>query len=289
MGSIERRAENPMGRRRVWPLGLFVVLLSISGLAFRGGGNPDKEGQNIKEEKEFSMERIPARSPEGLATDHMDFGDGDTLDFQVFQRAWWGHQKMIRKGRVSPEKQHLITVIDFRLHSARPRLWVLDMNQSRVVFCDYVAHGQGSGLDYAREFSNRPHSHQSSLGFYLTGEIYKGKHGKSLRLHGLEKGINHRALERAIVLHGADYVSESFIQGQRRLGRSWGCPAVSRNLAPVLIDLIAGGTTLFIYAQDEEYLSRSEWIRAEDENGQDRWLAERADSRPQAGFSPMAP
>lgn len=262
-------------------LGLFPLLLclALSGLSFTGNGNKEEKAQKgIQKGSAVTTPKLRIASPERQIYERIDFGENPPLAFEVFQKAWWGHRKAVSEGLIPPEKQDLITVIDFRLHSASPRLWVFDLNRAELVFCDYVAHGQGSGLDFARTFSNRPQSHQSSLGFYKTGEIYLGRHGKSLRLHGLEKGFNHRAFERAIVLHGADYVSPSFIQGQHRLGRSRGCPAVSRDLAPVLIDRIAEGTALFIFAADPDYLRGSEWIRPP------RTLAEAGEERDQVGI-----
>jgi hypothetical protein len=123
-----------------------------------------------------------------------------------------------------------------------------------------VAHGRNSGEEFARFFSNVPNSNQSSLGFYLTGNTYQGKHGLSLKLKGIEQGINHFAEERAIVLHGADYVSESFIKKHGRLGRSQGCPAVSQELSKPIIEKIKEGSCLFIYSPDSKYFKSTRLI-----------------------------
>jgi hypothetical protein len=141
----------------------------------------------------------------------------------------------------------LLTVIDYGLPSRIRRLWVLDVRAGRVLAQELVAHGRGSGDDVAHRYSNRPGSLQSSLGLFLTGRVYRGKHGVSLRLRGLDPALNGRAEARAIVVHGADYVGERTIAALGRLGRSQGCPALSREAARRVIELIRNGTVLFAY------------------------------------------
>jgi len=153
-----------------------------------------------------------------------------------------------------------LTVIDYSLPSTRKRLWVLDLAERRVLFHELVAHGRGSGDNVATAFSNRSGSLQSSLGLFLTGETYSGKHGYTLRLQGLEPGINDRAEERAIVIHGAWYVSEEFASRHGRLGRSWGCPALDRKVSRKLIDAIKGGSLLFVYYPDRSWLKGSKYL-----------------------------
>ncbi|HMM11548.1 MAG TPA: murein L,D-transpeptidase catalytic domain family protein [Bacteroidales bacterium] len=141
----------------------------------------------------------------------------------------------------------LVTVIDFSLPSTEKRLWTFDPANGQLLFNSLVAHGQGSGENIAENFSNIPQSYQSSLGFFLTAQPYNGKHGTSLRLLGLEAGINDKATERAIVVHGADYVSERFIAQYGRLGRSHGCPALPQEFVDSFISATANGSLLFIY------------------------------------------
>lgn len=141
----------------------------------------------------------------------------------------------------------LLTVIDYSLPSRVRRLWVLDVTAGRVLAREYVAHGRNSGGDVAGRFSNRVGSLQSSLGLFLTGRAYRGKHGLSLRLRGLDPKLNGRAEERAIVIHGADYVSEATIAALGRLGRSHGCPALDRRVVRRVVELIRDGTTVFVY------------------------------------------
>lgn len=141
----------------------------------------------------------------------------------------------------------VLTVIDYSLASRERRLWVLDLAHARILAHELVAHGRGSGDDLARRFSNRPGSLQSSLGTFVTGPVYRGRHGLSLRLRGLDPGLNDQAEARAIVVHGAPYVSETVARKLGRLGRSQGCPALSPDVAARVIDLIRGGTVLFAY------------------------------------------
>ena len=144
-------------------------------------------------------------------------------------------------------RRALLTVIDYSLPSHVKRLWVLDLARGRVLAREFVAHGRGSGDDVARRFSNRDNSYQTSLGTFVTGDTYDGSNGLSLRLDGLDPGLNDHAMERGIVMHGAWYVSNEMIRRVGRLGRSEGCPALSETAAPRIIHLIEGGSVLFAY------------------------------------------
>jgi hypothetical protein len=150
-----------------------------------------------------------------------------------------------------------ITIVDYSLPSTQPRLWVIDLAEKKILFHELVAHGRNSGEDRAIAFSDRPGSKMSSLGLYRTAETYSGKHGFSLRLDGLEPGFNDTARDRAIVLHGADYVGGGSIAKLGHLGRSWGCPAVRREVSRPLINRIRNGTALFVYYPDEDWLRSS--------------------------------
>ena len=144
-------------------------------------------------------------------------------------------------------RRPLLTVIDYSLPSHVKRLWVLDLKRGRVLAREFVAHGRGSGDDVAQHFSNRENSYESSLGTFVTGETYDGKNGLSLRLVGLDDGVNDHALERGIVMHGAWYVSTAMIRKVGRLGRSEGCPALSEQAAPRIIGMIEGGSVVYAY------------------------------------------
>lgn len=155
-----------------------------------------------------------------------------------------------------------LTVIDYSRPSIEERLWVFDLRSGELVHRELVAHGEGTGADLATRFSNEPDSHQSSLGLFVTDAPYVGKHGYSLRLRGLEPGVNDRAWERAIVIHGAEYVSRGAIASLGRLGRSWGCPAVRPAVARGMIDRIKGGGLVFAYYPDPEWLASSRFLGA---------------------------
>ncbi len=154
----------------------------------------------------------------------------------------------------------ILTVIDYSLPSTEPRLWVLDLDSRQLLFRELVSHGVNTGENLATRFSNRVGSRQSSLGLFRTEGTYHGRNGFSLRLEGLEPGINHKALERTIVMHGAWYVSEEFAQEHGRLGRSWGCPALDKDVAPQVIDTIKNGNLLFVYHPDQRWQSQSEFL-----------------------------
>jgi hypothetical protein len=144
-------------------------------------------------------------------------------------------------------RTNLLTVIDYTRPSTEPRLWVLDLVTGRVLYRELVAHGRASGDNTTRFFSNAPGSLMTSLGLFVTDTSYVGRNGYSLRLRGLEPGVNDKAYDRAIVVHGASYVSRAVAERMGRLGRSWGCPAVRADIARTLIDTIKGGSVLYAY------------------------------------------
>ncbi|WP_284651531.1 murein L,D-transpeptidase catalytic domain family protein [Flavobacterium terrisoli] len=164
--------------------------------------------------------------------------------FESFNLALDGFNYLKNKGVV---EKNILTIVDFSLSSNAKRLWVIDLDNNKVIFQTLVAHGRNTGEEYAQDFSNQAESFKSSVGFYATAEIYNGKHGMSLKLDGLQKGLNDNARERAVVMHGADYVSESFIKQNKRLGRSQGCPAVPVEMNQKIINAIKDKSCLFIY------------------------------------------
>ena len=155
-----------------------------------------------------------------------------------------------------------LTIVDFSKPSSQKRLFVINTETGNVIFKTLVAHGRNSGKEFANSFSNGASSFESSLGFFTTSDVYKGKHGLSLRLNGCEKGFNDNAYKRRIVVHGADYVSESFVEQNGFLGRSHGCPAIPAALSKKIIDTIKDGSCLFIYAPSKQYLSLSAIINS---------------------------
>ena len=153
-----------------------------------------------------------------------------------------------------------LAVIDYSLPSTEIRLWVFDIETRKLLFAEHVAHGQGTGENFARDFSNRDGSHQTSLGLFRTTETYNGKNGYSLKMQGLEPGTNDAAMSRAIVMHGAPYVNPAAAKQQGRLGRSWGCPAVRPEVAQAVIDSLKNGQMIFAYYPDTKWLAHSPFI-----------------------------
>ena len=165
-------------------------------------------------------------------------------NLESFTQALKGFYKLKEKGII---KKEVLTLIDFSLSSNVKRLWVIDLASRTILFQSLVAHGRNTGEEFANSFSNAGQSFKSSLGFYTTGEVYNGKHGLSLRLDGLEKGVNDNARNRGVVMHAAAYVSTSFIKNNKRLGRSQGCPAIPEALSKDIITAIKDKSCLFIY------------------------------------------
>ena len=158
-----------------------------------------------------------------------------------------------------PSSQRL-AVIDYSRPSTEPRLWVFDLPTRKLLYQELVAHGRNSGENRARSFSNADGSLESSIGLFRTLQPYDGHNGYSLRMEGLEPGVNDHALQRALVIHGASYVSYSAARSQGRIGRSWGCPAVPLAVAPKLIDTLKGGQYVFAYYPDRRWLSSSPYL-----------------------------
>ncbi len=174
------------------------------------------------------------------------------LDPGVLALALQARQCAVASGDVDADTR--LAVIDYSLPSTAKRLWVLDVANRKLLHHEYVAHGQGSGDNYATSFSNTDGSHQSSLGLFRTAETYIGSNGYSLRLDGLEPGYNDKARDRAIVMHGAWYVNPDLAAKQGRLGRSYGCPALREQVSRVVIDEIKQRNLLFAYADDAKWL-----------------------------------
>jgi hypothetical protein len=170
------------------------------------------------------------------------------LKFEAFKNAVKGYHILKNKGLLKNDS--IITIIDFSKPSDKERMYVINIRQNKLILKTLVAHGKNTGVEYAEKFSNKNQSHQSSPGFYLTGDPYKGKHGYSLRLQGLEKGINDKAEERAIVIHPAKYATYDFIKKYGRLGRSFGCPALPPEVSRKTIDTIKNGSLMYIYHPD---------------------------------------
>ena len=177
------------------------------------------------------------------------------LSLRAFEYAYKGYRRLLQRKII--DKQAYLTICDFSQSSANKRMYIVDIANCRIMANTYVAHGRNSGGEYARRFSNRPKSLQSSLGFYVTKGTYYGEHGLSLKMAGLEKGFNDKAMRRRIVVHGANYIGEEWLQNGKAMGRSYGCPAVPKEESEQIINMIKNGSCIFIYHPSRGYLRGS--------------------------------
>ncbi len=222
----------------------FLILLVFTCLSFSFTTNKTASFDNTKVAKSIVLEKFNA-----LPANAQD------LNFNAFELAFKAYMN------TQLSNNNILTIIDFTKPSNQKRFYVIDIKANKLLYKTFTSHGKNTGYQYAKNFSNIPESKQSSLGFFKTGQTYYGKHGFSLRLHGVEKNINHKAYERAIVIHGADYMSDDFIAQHNRAGRSWGCPALPRHLSKEIINTIKNGSGLFIYANNADYKKKSKFIQ----------------------------
>jgi hypothetical protein len=180
------------------------------------------------------------------------------LSFEAFTAAYKGYEKLQQHGYVDNEK---LAICDFTKASGERRLYIINPNTQKLLLRTYVAHGKNSGGTYANSFGNEMESNKSSLGFYITGSTYQGANGYSLYLKGMDAGFNDNAYNRSVVMHGADYVSQSVAEDQGFVGRSFGCPAVAKEVHEKVINMLKSGSCLFIYYPSKQYLKKSKWLR----------------------------
>lgn len=251
---------------RLKVLSLIFIFLSFaalagSGLAENTGvGEESSSGKTIPEvADENEAKLLLAEQKFNELYQSIDYGTNAKPSYDVFRKGMIGYLNLLSQKKLS--SKGILTLIDFGIPSVQKRMWIIDVTNKKLLFHDLVAHGKNSGHDMADSFSNTPESLQSSLGFYVTTETYFGKHGLSLRLAGQEKGFNDKAMARAIVMHGADYVNTSIIKSMGRLGRSFGCPAVSREISEQVINTVAKGTCLFIYHPSKDYITKSALLK----------------------------
>lgn len=241
----------------------YRILTVVGVLIFSFAFSSTAEINNSKDSKinpELSLEiKVKKSFEEKVADLYKIFSVNNSTmpNLPVFEKAISGYTQLDEAGKVS---NPLLTVIDFNLSSKKKRMWILNMDTKEVVFNTYVAHGRNTGGEFASNFSNKVNSHQSSLGFYVTGETYYGKNGLSLFIDGMEKGFNSKARERYVVIHGADYAEPEFINRYGRLGRSYGCPAVPNKIAKNLIHKIKGKSVVYIHKSNEDYLNKSGFL-----------------------------
>lgn len=221
-------------------ISLFYLLLLSPSMTITSSGEVAVENTDARLAAENAYREI-----------YLDAGLEGKLDYGIYRRAVEGISAFNAPG------QNILTIIDFTKPSSEERFFVIDLVNRKLLYQTLVAHGRNSGERECTRFSNRPSSLQSSPGFYLTAETYSGRHGYSLRLDGLEEGINDQARARAIVIHSADYVCHEYVEEYGYIGRSWGCPALPLDLNSQIIDLIKEGTCLYIHTNQTFYTSNS--------------------------------
>jgi hypothetical protein len=209
------------------------------------------------EESKVEMQSISIDSFFNLTYPLIQF-DQDTLDEKVFKMALSGYAKL--KNEDALAKDSILAVIDYSLSSTKRRLWVFNLNSKKVLLNEWVAHGKNTGGEYARKFSNKGKSRMSSIGFMVTGKIYNGKHKSSLKLNGYEPYYNTNVHSRGVVIHGANYVKSELALSNIAMGRSFGCPAVRKEVNEALIYTINEGVCLFSYYPNIPYLTRSKYV-----------------------------
>jgi hypothetical protein len=241
------------------PLSCSVLFILLLFLPLLGAGKIS--------EKKFELHRLSAaaaaadKKPAQLCEDEACslYTEIDLKSFglseKAFECAYKGYKYLINHHFLT--RSDVISICDFSQSSRNKRLYVVNIDQKKVLINTYVAHGRRSGSEYARSFSNNPDSHKSSLGFYITEETYYGDHGLALKIHGLERGFNDKADRRNIVIHGSDYVGPDFLRQNKFNGRSFGCPAVPASDIAEVIQTIKNGSCLFIYYPTKKYITKS--------------------------------
>ena len=239
-----------MCRRYLKPLVWCVwVAIVLPVNVLRAGGNPVKSHSSANAAKAAAFAEEVSNLYEQFDLKEMG------LTKKAFQYALKGYNYLLEHHWLN--NPTILSICDMSQSSRNKRLYVLDLDQKKVVVNTYVAHGRNSGGEFAHSFSNNPSSHKSSLGFYITQDTYYGSNGFSLKIRGMERGFNDRADSRAIVVHGSEYVGPDFLQMNNFCGRSYGCPAVPADESETIIDLIKEGSCLFIYYPTQKYLVRS--------------------------------
>jgi len=227
---------------------LFLALVTLTSSRVHASGK-----NNNKESKKAAEMRMIAATA-NIMYEEMDLADSG-LSRKAFQYAFTGYYKLKKKGLL--RRTNILTICDFSQSSSVERMYVIDVRTRRVLYRTYVAHGVNSGEEYATSFSNRMESCKSSLGFYVTTGVYNGANGLSLRINGVDKGFNDNALKRAIVIHGAGYVSKRILKKYGVMGTTFGCPAIPTEMTTQIIPVVKNGSCFFIYFPSTKYLSRS--------------------------------
>ena len=237
---------------------IFISALAVCSVTLLYPDVPEVQAvQRVQQVQRVPVQQIQSVRPiESLERFELEAAGGISPD--VLNLALGAVKCATTRGDIAPPPT--LTVIDYSLPSVEPRLWVFDMTRGELLFNELVAHGRNTGGNMSVHFSDRMNSRQSSIGLFVTANTYMGSNGYSLRLDGLEPGFNGRARDRAIVMHGAPYVSEEFAAAQGRIGRSWGCPALREAVARDVIDTIRGGGVIFSYYPDSNWLESSKFL-----------------------------
>lgn len=227
-----------------------TVTLLHAGPVYRAANSTNKN--TVTEAKRAEMRMVVATA--NAAYFDMDLEDSG-LSRQAFQNAWIGYYNLKKRGLL--KKTNVLTICDFSQSSTNQRMYVIDVRNRRVLYRTYVAHGINSGEEYATSFSNKMESCKSSLGFYITSGTYTGVNGYSLRIDGVDKGFNDNARKRAIVIHGANYVSMRVVHKYGQMGTTFGCPAIPTEMTTQIIPVVKNGSCFFIYYPSKKYLAQS--------------------------------
>ena len=229
-----------------------ILLCSISSLRAGTINHNSANAAAKRAAKRAEMRMILATA--AVVYNDMDLEDSG-MSRRAFESAWTGYYKLRKKGLL--RNTNILTICDFSQSSSNQRLYVIDVRNRRLLYRTYVAHGINSGSAFASSFSNRMESCKSSLGFYVTSTTYNGSNGLSLRIDGLDKGFNDNARKRAIVIHGAGYVSQRILQKYGVMGTTFGCPAIPTEMTTQIIPVVKNGTCFYIYYPSKKYLAHS--------------------------------
>lgn len=244
-----------MNRLKLGAIGIFLTFVLIVSFVFlQADKGATLQAASVHPSHAVATNQVNSLDQHALDLYHKIGLDRSGLSFEVFQKGLIGFYNLKDAKTVSDKS--ILSIVDFDQISTSKRLYIIDLDKETLILNTWVAHGQNSGWNTAESFSNVLNSYESSLGFYVTGEVYYGKHGRSLRLDGMDAGFNDQARNRAIVLHGADYVSAKTIRQLGRLGRSQGCPAVPLELTDQVINAVHSKTVLYIHKTLDTYQSK---------------------------------
>jgi L,D-transpeptidase catalytic domain len=249
---MKQSTPNPIKMLLLLTLVSFATLVNAT-----PGYHPAEVTKATKHTTALSARRAEMRMIQATAIsiyDQMDLEDSG-LSLEAFQSAWTGYYKLRKKGLL--HRTGILSICDFSQSSSHERMYVIDVRNRRLLYRTYVAHGINSGEEYATSFSNHMESCKSSLGFYITSSTYTGINGLSLRIDGVDKGFNDNARRRAIVIHGAGYVSQRILRKYGVMGTTFGCPAIPTEMTTQIIPVVKNGSCFFIYYPSKKYLAQS--------------------------------